>query len=79
VITGAATGRPADPDEVRRVAEAVTLPVLVGSGVTADNLQDFTDADAFIVGSSVKRGGLWSNAIDPDRCAALAEAFARLP
>jgi len=79
VVTGAATGRAADPDDVWVVAEAVALPVLVGSGVTAGNLHDFAAADAFIVGSSVKTGGFWSEPIDPDRCAALAEAFQRLP
>jgi len=79
VVTGAATGRSADPEDVRVVAEAVGLPVLVGSGVTAENLHEFAAADAFIVGSSVKTGGVWSDPIDPDRCAALAEAFQRLP
>lgn len=78
VVTGAATGRPADPEDVRTVSEAVALPVLVGSGVTAENLGALATADAFIVGSSVKTGGVWSDPLDPDRCAALAEAFARL-
>lgn len=79
VVTGAATGRAADAEEVSAVAEAVDLPVLVGSGVTAENLAGFAAADAFIVGSSVKAGGLWSEPVDPDRCVALAEAFGRLP
>ena len=79
VVTGAATGRSADPAEVRAVAEATDLPVLVGSGITAENLHRFADADAFIVGSSVKADGVWSGAIDAGRCAALVEAFARLP
>ena len=47
--------------------------------MTAENLHEFTVADAFIVGSSVKKGGVWSEPIDPDRCAALAEAFRQLP
>jgi membrane complex biogenesis BtpA family protein len=79
VVTGAATGCSADPEDVRTVAEAVDLPVLVGSGITAENLAGFAAADAFIVGSSVKTSGVWSDPIDPDRCAALAEAFRRLP
>ena len=79
VVTGSATGRAADPGDVRAVADAVELPVLVGSGVTAENLHEFAAADAFIVGSSVKRGGLWSEPLDPDRCAAIADAFSRLP
>ena len=79
VVTGAATGHAANPAEVREVAAAVALPVLVGSGLTAENLSEFAAADAFIVGSSAKRDGIWSNPIEPDRCAALAEAFQRLP
>ena len=78
VVTGPATGRAADPEQVRAVAGAVDLPVLVGSGVTPENLGGLADADGFIVGSSVKRGGVWSEPLDPDRCAAVAEAFARL-
>jgi predicted TIM-barrel enzyme len=54
------------------------VPVLVGSGVTPANLSQFADAHGFIVGSSVKEGGLWSNPIDRDAVRALAAAFARL-
>ena len=78
VLTGSATGRPADAEEVTHVSGAVGIPVLVGSGITPDNLRDYAAADAFIVGSSVKRGGLWSNPLDPARVAAMAEAFAGL-
>ena len=38
IVTGTATGEPADPADVRAVAGAVGIPVLVGSGVTAGNL-----------------------------------------
>jgi hypothetical protein len=79
VVTGAATGLPADPAEVDAVAGAVRLPVLVGSGIAADNIADYAAADGFIVGSWVKRGGSWSGALDPRRAAALVKAFRRLP
>ena len=75
VVTGVATGRPADPVEVRAVRDAVDVPVLVGSGVTPDNIGSF-DADGFIVGSSVKHGGCWSNALDRARVEAIARGFA---
>jgi predicted TIM-barrel enzyme len=78
IVTGAATGEPASPDEVRDVARATHVPVLVGSGITPANLAQFADAHGFIVGSSVKQGGLWSNPIDRDAVRALAAAFARL-
>ncbi len=76
VVTGAETGRAADPGEVAAVAAAVGVPTLVGSGVTPENLHRFVAADGLIVGSAAKRGGVWSGAVDADRCAALAEAFA---
>lgn len=49
------------------VAEAVTVPVLIGSGVTEDNVQHYLDANAMIIGSHFKRGGHWANAVDPER------------
>lgn len=76
VVTGTSTGRAADPAHVRAVRDAVALPVAVGSGLTPDNLGDY-HADVFIAGSFVKRGGVWSNALDPARTRALARAFAR--
>lgn len=35
----------------------VQLPVIVGSGITAENIEKFAHADAFIVGSYLKYDG----------------------
>jgi hypothetical protein len=78
IVSGAATGRPADPGEVRAASEAVGIPTLVGSGVTPENMGSFAAADALIVGSSVKEGGLWSNRLDGDHVRAVARAFQAL-
>lgn len=78
VVTGAATGTPASPGEVRDVVAATHVPVLVGSGITAANLAQFSTAHGFIVGSSVKQGGVWSNALDREAVKAVATAFAGL-
>ncbi|HEY5906797.1 MAG TPA: BtpA/SgcQ family protein, partial [Vicinamibacteria bacterium] len=59
VVTGVATGRAADAAEVRAVAEAVSIPVLVGSGITPENNAAYPEADAVIVGTALKRDGLW--------------------
>jgi hypothetical protein len=68
VVTGPATGRPAELDELRQVGAAIALPVAVGSGIAADNLPAFWDtADVFIVGSFLKQDGLWHRPVDPDR------------
>lgn len=79
IVSGVSTGHPADPDEVSSVAEGVSVPTLVGSGITAENIVEFSSADAFIVGSSIKQNGLWSNPIDAERANALVQAFRDLP
>ena len=78
IITGTATGRAADPAEIATVTRSVQVPVLVGSGITSENLADFAAADGFIVGSSVKHGGVWSNPLDRVRAEAVAREFERL-
>jgi membrane complex biogenesis BtpA family protein len=79
IVTGVSTGRPADPGEVRSVSQAVKVPMLVGSGITVENIREYADADAFIVGSSVKRDGVWSGPLDEARVRALSRAFTELP
>ena len=69
-MTGTATGRETDVEDVAEVRAASGLPLLVGSGVTPHNAADLyaAGADGLIVGSYLKKGGVWSNAIDPKRC-----------
>jgi len=78
IVTGIATGRETDPDDVRSVAAAVNVPTLVGSGVSPENLESYGHADGFIVGSSVKRDGHWANVLDATRVRAMVQAFAAL-
>ena len=68
VVTGASTGTEANIEEVKNVKEAINIPVLIGSGITIDNIKKyFQFADAFIVGSYFKKDGLWKNEVDVDR------------
>lgn len=75
IVSGLATGRATDPAEVRAVADAVAIPTLVGSGVTPGNIAGLRAADALIVGSCVKQGGLWHNPLDETRVRAIVRAF----
>jgi len=51
------------------------LPVLVGSGVTKDNVAAIlARTDGVIVASSLKRDGVWWNPVDTDRVKALMRA-----
>lgn len=75
IITGVSTGSPAAPEEVNSVGREVSIPTLVGSGITTENINSYPGADAFIVGSSIKKDGRWSSTIDLDRARRLVAAF----
>jgi membrane complex biogenesis BtpA family protein len=78
VVTGEETARPTEPDHLRMVKKSTRLPVVVGSGITPENIPDLAPhADGFIVGSYLKRDGLWSDPPDPDRVRAMVRAVAR--
>ena len=78
IVSGVATGRSADAEEVRAVSGGVSIPTLVGSGITPENLARYGAADGWIVGSSVKAGGRWENALEEARVRAVVEAFREL-
>lgn len=78
IATGQRTGDAAALDEVGAIKEATQLPVVIGSGVTVDNIGELmTVADGVIIASSLKRGGVWWNPVDPKRVAAFTRAFRR--
>src|SRR5262249_18430324 len=79
IVSGGATGEPATRGDVSEAVAPTRPPVLVGSGITPANLDHYAHAHGFIVGSALKRGGLWSNALDPDALRAMVSAFAALP
>jgi len=68
IITGTSTGREASIDYVRIACQSTQLPLLLGSGISAVNIQKYWNlADAFIVGSSIKNEGKWENDISGER------------
>lgn len=68
IVTGRVTGEPPDPADLRAARAATELPILIGSGLTAENLGDYFGlADGFIVGSHLKREGRWDRPADPGR------------
>lgn len=78
IVTGAWTGKPAEEDDLQRARSATDLPVLVGSGVTAESAAHLMDvADGLIVGSAIKRDGGWRNPVDPARAEALVRSAKR--
>ena len=77
IISGTGTGVAAEPRDVERVRTACPeARILLGSGTTEGNSHEFLNlADGFIVGSSVKRGGVVDNPVDPKRVARLSQAL----
>lgn len=60
IATGQRTGDAAQLDEVRTIKEASQLPLLIGSGVTEDNVGGLLSvADGVIVASSLREEGVW--------------------
>lgn len=79
VITGKATSEPTDAAEVVTVRSAVSIPVFVGSGVTPENVATVAArADAVLVGSYLKRDGLWHNPPEAARVKKMAAAVAAM-
>jgi membrane complex biogenesis BtpA family protein len=76
IVTGSATGKPTPAADVSAVRKATKLPVLVGSGVGPEQVKPLfgAGADALIVGSWIKKEGVWSNPVDAERCRRLVEA-----
>lgn len=75
IVTGSETGTAVDMAELAAVRAATRLPVLVGSGATPQSAAALLEhADALIVGSALKRDGLWSNEIDPVRAESMVRA-----
>jgi membrane complex biogenesis BtpA family protein len=68
IATGQRTGDAAAMDELQAIAEGCALPVMVGSGVTPENVGDILSVAAgVIVASWLKTDGVWWNPVDPDR------------
>ena len=68
IVTGSSTGQAADRGELEAVKKVTDLPVLVGSGLTFENVDEYLPlADGLIVGSYFKKEGNWSNPIEFDR------------
>ena len=79
IVSGSATGEPPRAGDVTEAKSHCRLPVLLGSGVTAENVAEFyEEADGLIVGSYFKEGGHWSNTVEPARVERLTNAVRAL-
>jgi uncharacterized protein len=68
IVTGNVTGDPPKPADVLEAKAHCSLPLILGSGITIDNLAEFYfKADGFIIGTYFKVDGLWTNTVDQAR------------
>jgi hypothetical protein len=68
IATGQRTGNAATLEEIEEIGSATHLPLLVGSGVTEENIAAILSrTNGVIVASSLKEGGVWWNPVDPAR------------
>lgn len=75
IATGQRTGDAAADDEIAAIAAGCRLPVITGSGATADNIARILRVcQGAIVASWLKRDGVWWTPIDPERLRAFMQA-----
>lgn len=79
IVTGARTTEPPNVAEIRRVKKAAHVPVVIGSGMTAENIKTYYPlADGFIVGSTFRQDGRFLGQLEPTRLAAFMKVFGAL-
>ena len=79
VITGFATGSPTSMQDLIEARQGTSLPLVVGSGAAPENLGElWHHAQAFIVGSYLKKNGQWDQPLDMERINRFIEASKKL-
>lgn len=67
IVTGTSTGAPANHMDMLEVKKSVNIPVLIGSGVTLENVQTYIQASGMIIGSYFKESGHWCGDVEFNR------------
>src|SRR6187401_3153289 len=76
IVTSQFTGINPDKTDLIKAKSATKLPILIGSGMTAENIQDYLPlADGFIVGSYFRTDGKFLEKLEPERLNKFMEVF----
>lgn len=79
IITGSHTGEAASIDELKVLKENLDFPIIVGSGVTQDNVSNYIPiCDAMIIGSYFKKEGYWENELSYERVTNFMELISKV-
>lgn len=76
IVTSQFTGINPDKNDLVKAKSATKLPVLIGSGMTAENIEEYLPfADGFIVGSYFRKDGKFLEKLEPERLHTFMRAF----
>lgn len=64
ILTGNTTGDPPSPDLASDVSNFINIPLILGSGITIDNINLYNSRCGMIVGSHFKVKNNWAQEID---------------
>jgi hypothetical protein len=79
IATGNRTGDAVPDTEIESIRSGTHLPTIAGSGITLENADRLLPKlDGAIVGSSLKRGGVWWNEVQREKVAALMDRVAAI-
>src|SRR5690348_5107001 len=79
IVTGARTTEPPSLAELRRAKIHARVPIVIGSGLTPQNIRSyFNFADGFIVGSTFREDGKFRGNLDSKRLDAFMKVFRAL-
>lgn len=79
LVSGKMAGSEADLSVIEAIKETVDVPVIVNTGVKAQNVKEYLSvADGAIVGSSFKMGGYTWNPVDLERVNAFMKIVSKL-
>jgi membrane complex biogenesis BtpA family protein len=68
IVTSQFTGIQPDQNDLLKAKSATKLPVIIGSGMTAENIEEYLPlADGFIVGSYFRKDGTFLETLEPAR------------
>lgn len=77
IVTSQFTGINPDKSDLIKAKSATKLPVVIGSGMTPENIQEYLPlADGFIVGSCFRKDGKFLETLEPERLNKFMRAFA---
>jgi uncharacterized protein len=78
LVTGPETGAAPAGERLAEVKRAVPdRPVVVASGLTPENAGGFLEADGYIIGSALERGGVAGNPVELGRVRAMVRSLKR--